>query len=171
MHIHHSNVEHSIGHDKTVIFFDVPTSSLPESKTCTCSALKKVSRVLARTYDAAMKPSGVNNTQFAVLRSIARHHGEPLVRVAEDLEMDRTSLYRAIAPMIREGWLASEEGADNRFKTARITSKGQRVFSAATKHWSGLQKKVIGKFGQQSYDLFLAELQRLTTCVAGRNSS
>ncbi len=128
---------------------------------CACTTVRKASRALARVYDATFTAAGMNNTQFAVLRSIARHGGEPLVRVAEDLEMDRTSLYRAMAPMIRDGWLASDQGTDKRFRTARLTPKGRRALDAATKRWAKLQKEVVGRFGREAYDALFVELRRL----------
>ncbi len=65
----------------------------------------------------------MNVTQFAVLRCIARRSGEPLVRIAGELEMDRTSLYRAISPMMRDGWLADGESGDARYRTAKLTKE------------------------------------------------
>jgi len=36
--------------------------------------------------------------------------GEPLARIADELELDRTSLYRAINPMIRDGRVTVMDG-------------------------------------------------------------
>src|SRR6516162_9143304 len=103
---------------------------MPESTTvprpCACTTVRRVSRVLARAFDAALERSGLNVTQLAVLRAIQRHPGEPLMRVAEDLCMDRTSLYRAVTPMRRDGWLRISAGADARSRTAELTNKGLR---------------------------------------------
>jgi DNA-binding MarR family transcriptional regulator len=74
--------------------------------------VKKLSRLLGRAYDEALEGSGINITQLAVMRCIIRRAGEPLSRVAEELEMDRTSLYRAVAPMIRDGWIELTVGTD-----------------------------------------------------------
>ena len=58
------------------------------------TALASVSaRLLARTYDRAFAGSGMNVTQFAVMRAVERRENEPLSRVADDLAMERTSLY------------------------------------------------------------------------------
>jgi DNA-binding MarR family transcriptional regulator len=137
---------------------------------CACSAVKKLSRVLGRSYDAELASAGLNITQFAVLRSIARRSGDPLVRVAEEMEMDRTSLYRAIAPMIREGWLVSVDGVDARSKTAEITTKGRRLLASANKNWDKVQRRVIGQFGEAKYLSLLSELDRLAQCARGANT-
>jgi DNA-binding MarR family transcriptional regulator len=132
---------------------------------CACTTVKKLSRVLGRYYDSDISPAGVNITQLAVLRCIARRSGEPLVRVAEEMEMDRTSLYRAIAPMIREGWLIFADSSNARFRNAKVTPKGRKLLTGANKRWEGVQRKVIGKFGQENYEVLLAELNRLADCA------
>lgn len=128
---------------------------------CASSAVRKLSRVLGRSYDEELAPSGLNITQLAVLRSIARHSDESLVRVAEEMEMDRTTLYRAIAPMLREGWLVTVEGSDARSKIAEITTKGRRLLAGANKNWERVQRRIVGQFGEAKYVALLGELDRL----------
>ena len=121
--------------------------------------------MLGRSYDEELAPSGLNITQLAVLRSIARHSGEPLVRVAEEMEMDRTTLYRAIAPMIREGWIVAADGRDARSKTAEMTTQGRRLLASANKEWGKAQRRIIGQFGKAKYVALLGELNRLAQCA------
>ncbi len=128
--------------------------------------MKKLSRVLGKTYDAKISAAGINITQLAVLRCIARRGGEPLVRIAEEMEMDRTSLYRAIAPMVRDGWLTVEEGTDARFRSAKVTAKGRRLLVGADKRWAVVQKQLIGRFGKSAYRSLMSELHRLADCTA-----
>ncbi len=109
---------------------------------------------------------GVNITQLAVLRCIARRSGEPLSRIAEELEMDRTSLYRAIAPMIRDGWLISAEHTEQRFRTARLTAKGKRLLADANGQWNDVQRQVVGRFGKAEYAALVSELYRLAECAS-----
>src|SRR5215471_13078422 len=94
-----------------------PTVPIP----CACTSIKKLSRVLGRVYDAALAASPMNVTQLAVLRCIGRRKGEPLLRVAQELEMDRSSLYRALDPMLRDKWVKITDGIDARSRTAIIT--------------------------------------------------
>lgn len=127
--------------------------------------IKKASRVLGRKYDAQLSKAGLNNTQYAVLRAVKRLTGEPLARIAQDLEMDRTSFYRAIAPMIRDGWLQSE-GTGARTRTVRFTAKGKRVFEQATEHWELVQREVIDGFGTRDIKTLVDELRRLSQAAA-----
>jgi DNA-binding MarR family transcriptional regulator len=128
--------------------------------------VKKLSRVLGRVYDAKVSAVGLNITQLAVLRCISRRAGEPLVRIAEELEMDRTSLYRALTPMVREGWIASSRARGSRFRTARLTKAGRRILDSANEKWGEVQGALISRFGKSSYDSLLTELYRLSDCAA-----
>jgi DNA-binding MarR family transcriptional regulator len=138
-------------------------SSVP--RPCACTTVRRASRILARAFDAALEPAGLNVTQLAVLRAIQRHANEPLARVAEDLCMDRTSLYRAVAPMQREGWLTVVAGADARSRTAEFTAKGLRILKAADPAWGRTQTEIIERFGREKWAALVAELERLAACA------
>jgi DNA-binding MarR family transcriptional regulator len=144
----------------------VYTSNKAGSVPCACTTVKKLSRILGRTYDAALTGSGINITQLAVMRCISRRDGEPLVRVAEELEMDRTSLYRAINPMVRNGWIVLAQGTDARSRTAKITKKGIQLLAKAGGKWDKIQGSLIEQFGRSAYASLIGELHRLADCAA-----
>jgi len=143
----------------------VYSSNKPGSIPCTCTTVKKLSRVLGKTYDAALSEAGINITQLAVLRCISRRSGEPLSHVADELEMDRTSLYRAIAPMERDGWISVEDGSDARSRTARLLRKGNAVLKKADKGWDEIQSKILGRFGKDEWLTLVSALNRLADCA------
>jgi DNA-binding MarR family transcriptional regulator len=130
-----------------------------------CTTVKKLSRLLARAYDEALEGSEVNITQLAVMRCIIRRAGEPLCRVAEELEMDRTSLYRAIAPMIRDGWIEVTVGTDARSRLAKVTRKGSQVLAKAGSAWDSIQGRLIETFGKDAWKSLVGELNRLADCA------
>ena len=144
-------------------------SSVP--RPCACTTVRRASRILARAFDVALEPAGLNVTQLAVLRAIQRHAGEPLTRVAEDLGMDRTSLYRAVTPMQRDGWLTTAAGADARSRTAEFTTRGLRVLEAADPAWGRLQTEIIERFGRDKWAALVSELERLAACVRSAEST
>ena len=138
---------------------------------CACTTVRRASRVLARSFDAALEPSGLNVTQLAVLRAVQRHAGEPLMRVAEDLCMDRSSLYRAVTPMRRDGWLTVSAGADARSRAAEFTARGLRVLEAADPAWGRMQTAIIERFGRDEWATLVGELERLAACALAAGST
>jgi len=134
---------------------------------CVCTSIRKAARVLARTYDAALAPSGMNVTQLAVMRAVLRHPDEPLSRVAEDLAMDRTSLYRAIEALKKQQWLTLSDGKDSRSRSASITKSGKLALSQADPGWRKTQGNIVDRFGRAEWQAFVGELQRLIDCTSG----
>jgi len=147
----------------------VTTSSVPQP--CVCTTIRRSSRILARVFDDCLGPVGLNVTQLAVLRAIQRHPGEPLMRVAEDLRMDRTSLYRAVTPIQRDGWVKIATGADARSRTAEFTTKGRRVLEAADPAWRRIQTEIVERFGRDKWAALVAELERLAACAQTAESA
>ena len=87
------------------------------------------------------------------------------MRVAEDLNMDRTSLYRAVAPMQRDGWLTISVGADARSRSAEFTTRGLAVLEKADPAWGRTQTAIIERFGRDKWSALVAELARLADCA------
>ena len=132
---------------------------------CACTSIKKLSRVLVRVYDVALAGSPMNVTQLAVLRCIARRKGEPLLHVAEELEMDRSSLYRALGPMVRDKWVVVTSGIDARSCTAVITRKGHVLLKKAGEQWENVQTRVVERFGRREWAAFVANIEKLRVCA------
>jgi len=133
---------------------------IPESS-CACTALKKASRAISRRYDEALAESGLTTAQFALLRTLTRAGEMPLSRLADTMVMDRTSLYRAIEPLTRKGWVAIAPGA-GRAKSAAITPAGTMVMEDATAAWEAVQAMVIERLGFARWDALQALLTEVT---------
>ncbi len=139
------------------------SNSVP--RPCACNSVRKTARVLARTFDLALAGSGLNITQLAVLRALQRHPLEPLSHVAEDLAMDRTSLYRALAAMQKQGWVSLRAGSDDRSRSAAVTRRGETALARAEPGWANTQRAVIERFGAAEWQALVAELDRLSSCA------
>jgi len=132
---------------------------------CACNSVRRTARVLARTFDAAMAASGMNITQLAVMRAVQRHPRQPLSRVAEDLAMDRTSLYRALSALEKQRWVSVHAGPDGRTRTATVSAAGEAALSRADPGWSATQRALVERFGASRWQALVAELQRLSECA------
>lgn len=88
------------------------------------------------------------------------------MHVAVELEMDRSSLYRALDPMVRDEWVKIRPGTDARSRTAVITGKGYRVLAKAGRQWEQVQTRVVERFGRREWSAFVAQLNRLRECAA-----
>jgi DNA-binding MarR family transcriptional regulator len=102
---------------------------------CAAGALRRATRSVARLYDGRLAPAGLTSTQFSILRALERH-GEPvaLSPLAEERVFARTSLYRALEPLRREGLITIAPGAGGRAKKAPLTQRGHRRIAKAMPH-------------------------------------
>jgi DNA-binding MarR family transcriptional regulator len=128
---------------------------------CACTSLRKASRAVTRAFDAALAPAGLTSAQLSILRTIGRAGQLPLSRLADSLVMDRTSLYRALAPMQLAGWLAVGAGA-GRAKTVSLTDDGRRVAADAAPHWEAAQRRVVEAFGVERWAALQEGIAALT---------
>jgi DNA-binding MarR family transcriptional regulator len=108
----------------------------------------------------------MNVTQFAVMRAVERHENEPLSRVADDLAMERTSLYRALALLERNNWIKLKSGRDNRSRCASISGLGRKALDRAQPDWARTQSAIVERFGRDRWAHFVAEMQRLSRYAA-----
>lgn len=147
--------------------YDVFTSVMSRvvPKPCVCATFRRASRILSRTYDARLAKHGFSASELAVVGAILRHPGEPIARVADDLAMDRTSLYRMLAPLEQRGWVRIERGRDARARTVRLTAAGLKAQDAVSPEWAALQTSIVGDFGRARWRALLRELQALIDVV------
>jgi DNA-binding MarR family transcriptional regulator len=132
-----------------------------DSLACACTTLRKASRAVTRLYDERLAAHGMTTTQFAILRNLARAEGVlPLSRLADRLVMDRTSLYRTLAPMTRGGWVVVEQGA-GRSKLAKLTDEGRTAMAGAESDWRRAQAHLLGEIDQAEWQAMIGTLDRL----------
>lgn len=98
--------------------------------------------------------------QFSILRTISRSEQLPLIELAKALVMERTTLYRALAPLERRGWVAIDD-ADGRAKLARLTERGRKAMADATGAWEDAQRRVIGGLGPGDWARLEKSLSKL----------
>lgn len=118
---------------------------------CACTALRKASRAVSRVYDAALAQAGLTTPQLAILRAISRDDGLPLSRLAEEMVLDRTSLYRALAPMVRSDWVRIAEPRSGRAKQVFLTDGGRAAVAAAAPLWDAAQARVVEALGVERW--------------------
>ncbi|HWH50719.1 MAG TPA: hypothetical protein VN651_04195, partial [Gemmatimonadaceae bacterium] len=98
----------------------------PAASICAAGTLRRATRSVARIYDAHLARAGLTTTQFSLLVALERRATPtPLTELAAEQVFERTSLYRAIAPLEREGLVALTAGA-GRSKQVQLTAKGVR---------------------------------------------
>ena len=122
------------------------TSASVPSFGCTCARLRKLTRRLTRIYDAHLAAQAIKVTQYSLLANAAR--GErTLSEFAIELEMDRSTLSRNLAPLAAQGWVEISVGADPRSRSISVTAAGRRKLKAALPLWRRAQCELESQLG------------------------
>ena len=114
---------------------------------CVCLQLRKATRVVTRLFDEMLQPCGLRSTQLPVLATLSVVGSTPIMRLADGLVMDRTSLTRLLRPLEIEGLIRISQGEDRRTKEVSITPRGCDAVATAIPLWEKAQSEVIGALG------------------------
>lgn len=119
---------------------------------CVCVNLRRATRALTQLYDAALADAGIKVTQFSLLRAIERNEPAAITALAEDLDLDRTTLARNVLPLQRDRLVTLADGADQRVTEVRLTAKGRKAIAAALPLWQQAQEDIARKLGRARVD-------------------
>lgn len=130
---------------------------------CLCLASRRLARVVTQAYDQALAETGLKITQFSVLCALDYTRGKPvpLAAVAQALDMEPSSLTRALTPLVRDGLVTLSHGEDRRRRWGQLTQAGLTRLGAARSCWRRAQDEAASRLGP-------GELERL---VEGLNAA
>jgi DNA-binding MarR family transcriptional regulator len=109
---------------------------------CHCLAARRTARELTRLYEAKLRPHGLKATQFSILVALAAAGPKPLGVLAFALGLERTTLTRGAALLIRDGLVGEVQSEDSRERQLMLTGRGRRKLEAAYPAWKAAQENV-----------------------------
>jgi len=119
---------------------------------CVCTQIKMASRTVGRRYDEALKGSSVNVVQYSILINTRRYEPIAQMELADHLDMERTTLYRAIDVLEKRGLVVSEATGEGVAKSVRLTAKGRKVTADAETRWREVHDGFVAVFGTEKLD-------------------
>jgi DNA-binding MarR family transcriptional regulator len=117
-------------------------------------------RAVTRTYDRALRPSGLRSTQFTILVAASVSGGIPLHRLANILGLERTTLTRNLAAIEREG-LIQVARVDGRTRNVLISPSGTARLKQALLLWDKVQQTLRHKLGEKGWSILHESLEKL----------
>ncbi len=130
----------------------------PRDIGCTCYRLRQAARLVSRTYDFFLAPCGIGIGQFGMLTTLGAMEGESISKLAEALQMERTTLTRNLTPLLNLGYVAMEQGHDKRARSIKLTEAGKKALATATPRWKAAQRSLEKQFGKAEVKLLNAVL-------------
>lgn len=123
-------------------------------------ALRRAARAVTRLYDHRLTPKGLTTTQYAILGTLLKKGDLALTELADQLGMDRTSLYRTIAPVEHAGLVSILSGR-GRAKTVHLTDAGRAARELARDEWAKAQEQVLSEMPEDQWNDLLKSLNKL----------
>jgi DNA-binding MarR family transcriptional regulator len=136
-----------------------PLPTLP----CLCSNVRRASRALTQLYGEALRPVGLNATQFTILQALSVTGEISQGRLGEILVLDSTTLTRTLAIMTREQWIAERRGEDRRERWLRLTKAGAARLARSSREWERVQSRLRKRLGQETWNHLLRLTHQVTT--------
>ncbi len=125
---------------------------------CVGGNIRRTDRVITQFYDEILAPSGLSAPQFGLLAILAQVAPITIHRLAEHMEMDRTTLTRNLKLLIKQNLVGSEEGEDRRMRRMLLTQEGEQALRRAWPLWQEAQARIECGLGRQRFDALLTEL-------------
>lgn len=112
-------------------------------------------------FDEGLGPAGVTGHQFNVLITIARSEPLNVNKLAIAVGMHPSTIPRVLAPLMREGLIQIQAGADRRERRIAITRRGRATVARAYPLWAEVQRRIVDRLGVQEWSSAMTILRDL----------
>jgi DNA-binding MarR family transcriptional regulator len=117
---------------------------------CLCESARRLARNLTSLYEAELADSGLNISQFTVMRYLEALEPVHVSNLAEAVELDQSTMTRNLLVLKKLGVVDIAIGReDARTKVVRLSSKGARILKKARSSWERAQIDAKSKLKPQ----------------------
>jgi DNA-binding MarR family transcriptional regulator len=135
---------------------------------CTNLKLRQLSREVTRHYDAYIAPTGLKNTQYALLSQVVLLGPIRPTELAARMRLDASTLTRNLQPLVAQGWLTQGPGEDQRSRLVEATAAGREKRAEAQRAWKQAQLALNARLGPQRVSALHALID---DCVAALDAA
>jgi DNA-binding MarR family transcriptional regulator len=121
---------------------------------CYALAGRRSARFVTRIYESYLEPVGITSSEFSILSLLEFDPGITVAELARRMEMERTTLLRALKPMREAGFVADGDEKLGRAVTLLATKNGLTKLAEAKPYWEAAQKAFEDKVGKAEAALF-----------------
>jgi DNA-binding MarR family transcriptional regulator len=104
-------------------------------------------RRMTSFYEQYLRQADVKLSQYSLLAQLGEQP-QSLLTLARGLEMDRTTLTRALAPVVRAGWAVECAGTDARQRLYVLSAEGRKARRRARAEWARAQRALEAQLGR-----------------------
>ena len=119
---------------------------------CACATVRRAARIVTQLYDAELRRSGLEASQFTLLEILSHKPGVSQSTLAKALALDKTTISRNLRVLRKNGWIVPAEASDQRERGYRLTAAGREVMGAARPAWKRAQGKFRESLGEGAWE-------------------
>src|SRR3954452_17730670 len=134
---------------------------------CACLSVRRAARAMSRAYDDELRETGLRMTQVSTLVAVGLHGEVTGTRLAEPLDLDRTTLTRELKPLHERGLLTVRAGDDRRSRIVELTDAGREALTDAIPRWRAAQRRALAGIDATDWHTLLGHLDRAAAQAAG----
>ena len=141
-------------------------AEIAETSSSCCVALRarRMSRIITRIYDDALRRLGLTASQFTLLTAVAQQDGVTAAEIGFDLDIEKSTLSRNLKRLLALGHIIMDPPAGRRGRGLHLTARGKAVIREAYPVWQAAQRRandVMGKESRSTLDGLLAQAEKL----------
>ena len=145
---------------------DLTVSEVGETSSASCVALRvrRMSRIITRIYDDALRPLGLTASQFTLLTTIAQQDGITAAEIGLTLDIEKSTLSRNLKRLEALGYMTMDPPAGRHGRGLHLTADGEQAIMKAYPVWRSTQARVADVMGDQStktFDELLLQAEQL----------
>jgi DNA-binding MarR family transcriptional regulator len=134
---------------------------------CMCASFRRAARALTQLYDQALRPLGLQTTQFTILQALSLAGEVSQGQLGEILAMDSTTLTRTLAIMKRRKWIARRRGSDGRERLLSLSEAGRAQLDRVSPAWQSVQDRLQSQFGDERWRGLFQQNREMTSVAKG----
>ncbi|MGG4206847.1 MarR family transcriptional regulator [Paenibacillus jamilae] len=137
------------------------SSQEQSASVCTCINLRRSSMAVTGLYDRYLAPSGLNISQFSLLKHLTALGPASVSELALEMRLDRTTIVRNLKALEHSGYVedTSAEGSRNRCLT--LTESGRTVYNDAAELWEEAQRFLQESLGNGNLQILTSLLSKI----------
>ena len=132
-------------------------------QTCACYKVRKAARAVTKIYEEVLRPIGLRATQFSLLMATRVMGPVTVVKLAQVMVMDRTTLTRNLQILETRGLITIKPGEDRREREINLTAAGMEALTKAVPLWEEAQDRVQKGLGEERLHNLLGDLSEMTS--------
>ena len=129
---------------------------------CLVLNTRMAARAVTRRADRKLRGFGVTAAQFNILGALSAYPGRSITETANALAMDRTTLSRNLALLVRKGLVSSAPAGRGNGRLGALTEEGRKTFSAIVPEWRRSQAELREALADPDFRTVIAGLRHLS---------